>query len=246
MDFTSAHGWVDAFLGLVFPERDKCLLCNMPVRGSARGLTKAGLCAHCLQKITRCNEPLCAVCGRLHEGPLCAECRDHPHVFFRARAFARYDATIVAAIKALKYQGDRRLLPVLGDFLLQAYGWHYGTDRHVTLVPVPMHPAKVKRRGFNQAVELALHVGHRLRVPVMADALMRAEDRESQTTHTRMQRIASMRGVYKLGPKGAEAIAGKYVVLIDDVLTTGATADACAALLFKASAASVEVLTVAR
>ncbi len=246
MNLTSVQGWADACLGLVFPERDKCLLCKMPVRGSARGLTKPGLCTLCLHKITRCNEPMCAVCGRLHEGPLCAECRDHPHVFFRARAFARYDATIVAAIKALKYQGDRRLLSILGGFLVQAYGWHYGSDRHVTLVPVPMHPEKVKRRGFNQAEELALYLGHRLRVSVITDALLRTEDRESQTTHTRLQRIASMRGTYVLDQKGAKAIAGKYVVLIDDVLTTGATADACASLLFKASAASVEVLTVAR
>lgn len=246
MEWTTARGWADACLGLVFPERDRCLLCKMTVRGSARGLTKPGLCVACYHKITRANEPGCAICGRLHEGPLCAGCRNHPHTFFRARAFARYDGTIEAAIKAFKYQGDRRLLPVLGDFLVQAYGWYYGGDRHLTLVPVPMHPEKMKRRGFNQAQELASYLGHKLHLPVMADALARTVDRESQTTHTRRQRLTSMRGAYELGAKGAEVIGGKYILLVDDVLTTGATADACASILFKASAASVEVLTVAR
>ncbi len=246
MEWTTARGWVDACLGLLFPERDTCLLCKIPVRGSARGLTKPGLCAACRHRITLGNEPGCRICGRTGEGPVCADCQVHPHTFFRARAYARYDGAVEDIIKALKYQGDLRMLPLLGDFLAEAYRWHYGSDRHVTLVPVPMHPDKKQRRGFNQAEELAFYLHKKTRLPLLRDALVRTADVASQTTHTRRQRLSSMKGMYGLGPKGVEAIAGKYILLVDDVLTTGATADACASVLFSAAAASVEVLTVAR
>ena len=135
---------------------------------------------------------------------------------------------------------------VLGDLLVQAYDRYYEKDRHVLLVPVPMHEAKEKRKGFNHARELALYLAHKRKLQIEDKLLIKVEDRDSQTTQNRKARFTVLSGCYAVDPKIQEKVVGSYVLLIDDVFTTGATADACAMNLFQEGAASVEVLTIAR
>ncbi len=194
------------------------------------------------------------------------------HVFFQARAYAAYEGSVELAIKALKYQGDRRLVPILGDFLVEAFVRFYGDD--MAVVPVPMHPIKLKRRGFNQSEELARHLSRRTGLRVVM-ALKRVSEGSSQTGYSRDERLASLSDAFdfndelfsvgqrshegyharRIGGRGTdrgrkrprgEGILGEQVLLIDDVLTTGGTADACAQILFEHGAVSVNVLTVAR
>lgn len=187
--------------------------------------------------------PLCRVCGRDGHGALCEDCRRAPHEFFTARAYARYEGSVEAAIKAYKYQGDRRLLPILVAWMVDGYLRHHGTDTHVGVTPVPMHPVKFRRRGFNQADDLAVGLCKTLRLRYMP-ALARVRLDGSQTTVSRGERLRSMEGAFALAP--GQAAEGAYILLVDDVLTTGGTADACASVLFQAGAVSVDVLTVAR
>lgn len=283
---------VDAGLSLVFPGAPACPLCGHTGTdrraGWAAGLgyyfgmhRGEGLCTTCLRTVRELVEPLCRICGRPGQGPLCHDCRKEAHVFFEARAFASYEGAVEQAIKDLKYQGNRKLIPILGEWLTEAYMRFYG-DAYVTIVPVPMHPSKLAQRGFNHAEELARHLGRRIGAPVCS-LLARVTDGSSQTAHTRTERLEGLHDAFvygvasparqslgsrlgraSLARRGAQgswafdrthygyhgrpvaAYAAPYMLLVDDVFTTGGTADACARLLFAHGAASVRVLTVAR
>ena len=238
--------WRETALGLFFPESPRCVLCGGALAGWWRVLRGPGLCEQCLAGVHAVSEPMCRVCGRVRQGVLCADCQREPHVFFTARAYAHYDGIVEQAIKALKYQGKRDIVPVLGEWLIEAYVQYHGDDRHMLVAPVPMHPSKQKRRGFNQAEEIARVLSRRLRLK-MAYPLRRVRLDQSQTTVTRGERLAAMDGAFDLnGDVGPSAVRGNEFLLVDDVLTTGGTADACARVLFRHGAVSVHVLTVAR
>ena len=259
-------------LSLLFPEPVRCPLCGYAFRHLSQGIAKPRLCSNCARDVSELTFGLCRVCGRTGQGAVCPECELEPHVFFAARAFATYDGSVEKLIKALKYQGDMRATPILGNWLVEAHERHYGDDGHVVIVPVPMHPNKQARRGYNQAEDLAVYLCRRLKLPLL-HALTRVDIGSSQTTHTRSERKQALHGAFTLNAAmrmkfyslaayrktmrynqimrqqrvpGANLVTGQHVILVDDVITTGATADACAEVLFSAQAVSVCVLTVAR
>ncbi len=238
--------WRGTALGLLFPESPRCVLCGGALAGWWRVLRGPELCEQCLAGVHAVSEPMCRVCGRVRQGALCADCQRESHVFFTARAYAHYDGIAEQAIKALKYQGKRELIPIIGEWLVETYVRYHGDDRHMLVAPVPLHPVKQKRRGFNQAEEIALVLSARLRLKT-ARPLARVRLDQSQTTVTREERLRAMEGAFALnGDFGADAVRGREFLLVDDVLTTGGTADACARVLFQHGAVSVHVLTVAR
>ncbi|MHB1627057.1 MAG: ComF family protein [Bacilli bacterium] len=256
---------------LLFPEPVRCPLCGYAFRHLPRGVARPRLCSNCARDLSELTYGLCRVCGRAGQGAVCPECAREPHVFFAARAFASYDGSVEKLIKALKYQGDMRAKPILGDWLVEAYERHYGSDGQVVIVPVPMHPTKQAQRGFNQAEDLAAYLCRKLNLPLLR-ALTRVETGSSQTTHTRSERKQALRGAFTLNTdmrmkfyslasyrktmrynrimeqrvSGPTLVTGQHVILVDDVITTGSTADACAEVLFAAQAVSVSVLRVAR
>ena len=238
--------WREAVLGLLFPERPQCALCHTELPGWLRVFGGAQLCRRCLADVHPLAEPVCRVCGKARQGEVCQDCQRGPHVFFTARAYGHFDGVVEQAIKALKYQGNRDLVPILGEWLVQAYVRYFGDDRHMLVTPVPMHPVKQRRRGFNQAEEIAGVLCRRLRLRAV-QPLRRVRLDQSQTTVTRAARVAAMDGAFVLaGGESARAVRGNEFLLVDDVLTTGGTADACARVLFAQGAVSVHVLTVAR
>ncbi|MEI9983911.1 MAG: ComF family protein [Aliidongia sp.] len=233
-------------LDLVLPPR--CILCQGRV--DAPGT----LCAPCWRGISFLGEPCCSCCGLpfpYEAGPgeiLCAGCLAHRPRFDRARSVFVYDDHSRGLVLALKH-GDRlQSVPAFGQWLARA-GAALLAEADL-IVPVPLHWTRLWRRRYNQSALLAqaaCAAWRRQGRPgpvVMPDLLLRRRRTPSQGRRTRIQRAENVRGAFRL-KRGAD-IQGRRVLLIDDVLTSGATVEECARVLHRAGAARVDVLTLAR
>jgi ComF family protein len=209
----------------------------------------AAICGTCWSKIAFIVEPLCQRCGAPFEfavadRSICGRCIAEPPVFDRARAVALYDDASRGLILRFKHGDGLHLAPLFGAWLTRS-GSSLLAEADL-LVPVPLHRARLFARRYNQAALLALEIGRRAGVPVDVLGLVRARRTPSQGTRSRAGRERNVRGAFKASPALANAIKGKRVLLVDDVLTSGATANACARVLGRAGAAKVDVLTIAR
>jgi ComF family protein len=204
--------------------------------------------------------PLCARCGDRLTAPgfdssiggLCRACRLAPPPFVRAVAFGPYQGRMKAAIHALKYDRLHPAARGLGRMLAEAIAQLAGeAPAEMLVVPVPLHRSKYAQRGFNQARLLAVHALNSLRnthpewrLTLASSTLMRLRATESQAGLTFRQRRLNVRNAFTVSDAGAVTL--KHILLIDDILTTGATARAAALALARAGAASVWVATLAR
>ena len=175
---------------------------------------------------------------------LCGSCRRRAPGFDYARSAARYDDVVREALHAFKFRGRRALAAPLGDLLVEGMEGWLPAGVPALLLPVPLHPRRERERGFNQASLLAWRVGRAWRVPVRDDALVRAVATPSQTELDAPARRANVRDAFRL--RRPELIAGRHVLLVDDILTTGATLSECARCLREGGAAAVGAVTVAR
>jgi ComF family protein len=213
------------------------------------------VCSKCTASIDRLHEPLCGSCGLpiddrdlSERGGWCRACVESPPHFSAARAVARYKAsdeersTIGSIIRRHKYGRDqslgRALVECLGDPLPLA-GNHYDL-----VIPVPLHRRRLRWRGFNQAAILADAVARRLQHPLDVSTLIRVRSTDPQTARDRKERHRNVRDAFAV--RAPAHLASRMVLLIDDVMTTGATADECARTLLEAGARRVDVLTFAR
>lgn len=208
--------------------------------------TRGPVCPACWRSILPLTPPLCDRCGdplltwrtvdaRLQE---CARCRRARPAVDRSRAIGAYDGALRAIVHALKYEGRRSLARPLGALMRQR-----GADilaGAACAIPVPLHASRRRHRGFNQAADLARHVG----LPVYA-ALRRCRATATQTALPAAQRHRNVRDAFVLAGAG-RTLRGAIVVIVDDVSTTGATLDACARVLKTAGVAEVRALTAAR
>ncbi|HSE04620.1 MAG TPA: ComF family protein [Methylomirabilota bacterium] len=176
--------------------------------------------------------------------PLCRSCRRRAPAFDYGRAAAPYDGVMREAVHAFKFVGRRALAAPLGDLLAELGAAALPAGMPDLLVPVPLHPRRERERGFNQATLLARRLGRAWGCPVRGDVLIRAVATPSQTELDAAARRANVRRAFRL--RRPACVAGRHVVLVDDVLTTGATLSECARCLREAGAALVGVLTVAR
>jgi ComF family protein len=148
------------------------------------------------------------------------------------------------ALHAYKFRGRRGLAAPLGELLVETMEGRLPAGVPGLLLPVPLHPRRERERGFNQASLLAWRVARAWQVPVRDDVLVRAVPTPSQTELDAPARLANVRGAFRL--RRPEVIAGGHVLLVDDILTTGATLSECARCLREGGAATVGALTVAR
>jgi ComF family protein len=181
---------------------------------------------------------------RSEPGPVCGPCRRRAPGFDYARSAAVYEDVMREALHAFKFRGRRALAAPLGDLLGETPGGGLPAGVPALLLPVPLHPRRERERGFNQAALLAGRLGRTWRVPVRDDVLVRAVPTPSQTELDASARLANVRGAFRV--RRPEAIAGRHVLLVDDILTTGATLSECARCLRAGGAATVGALTVAR
>jgi len=236
------RAWALAALDLVFPAL--CPVCDATLAEGRRD----PLCGACWRAIPRLQPPWCGRCGRpfptftpAADEPdvACGLCRDEPPAWDWARAGAEYDGVVREAIHALKFRGRRALARPLAALLLEQAADGLEAD---ALVPVPLAPARERERGFNQAALVAEHLGGRLGRPTRPRWLRRVRSTGPQSDLGAAERRANVRGAFTAAP----AVDGRRVIVVDDVLTTGATAAECARALRAAGASRVGVLTVAR
>ncbi len=228
-------------LDIVLPPR--CLACRGAVDAQGQ------LCAGYWRQLTFLDGPMCAVCGfpfAYDQGPgaLCGGCAREPPEFAAARAALRYDEASRGLILALKH-GDRTdLAPSLGRWLARAGAELLpGAD---VVVPVPLHRRRLFARRYNQAALVAQALGRTSGLEFVPDLLQRKRPTPPQGGLSRSARFRNLEGAIVL-PAGRRAQAlGRTVVLVDDVMTTGATVRTCARVLLRGGAGEVRVLTVAR
>ena len=219
-----------------------CVACREPVAG-------VGVCAECWAKLSFIAQPYCPRLGIpfvYDPGPglLSMEAIADPPAYQRARAAVRYDDVARTLVHALKYQDRIDLAPAMGRWMARA-GEELLGDADV-LVPVPLHWRRGWSRRYNQSGALACVIERQSGVPVARDVLRRIRPTQQQVGLSRSQRASNVQGAFKVAPDKAHAIQGRRVVLIDDVLTSGPTTDACARALLRARAAQVDVLVFAR
>ena len=219
-----------------------CVACREPVDGD-------GVCAKCWAKLSFISAPMCPRLGIpfiYDPGPgmLSMEAIADPPAYARARAAVRYDDVARTLVHALKFQDRTDLAPAMGRWMARAGCELLGEAD--ALVPVPLHWKRGWSRRYNQSGALARSIERQSGAQVAAGALRRVRPTQQQIGLTRKQRASNVQGAFKVAPDRAADIEGRRVVLIDDVLTTGATVDACARALLRAKAASVDVLVFAR
>jgi ComF family protein len=219
-----------------------CVACREPVDGE-------GVCASCWTKLSFIAPPYCPRLGIpfvYDPGPdlLSMEAIANPPAYARARAAVRYDEVARTLVHALKYQDRTDLAPTMARWMARA-GRELlaGADM---LIPVPLHWGRAWRRRYNQSGALAGVIQGQSGVKLRGDVLLRVRPTEQQVGLSRAQRARNVQGAFEVSPDRRSEVAGRRVIVIDDVLTSGATVDACARALLRAKAAQVDVLVFAR
>jgi ComF family protein len=238
------------FTQLLLPTR--CLLCQK--------LGPAVLCERCQASIERIGIH-CSRCGRRRQtafiSPDCGECHGRVIGVSRARSLLLYNGPGRKLLAEFKYRGrqaaGKELAGLLQEWLRPGFGRVFDlisasgeaqleAPWPMAIVPVPLHPARLRQRRFNQAEVLSRSVSQSLSLPVWP-ALLRSRDTESQVGKSRNQRQENVRGAFEVGAHWRDRLRGACVLLVDDVMTTGATLRACSAAMRRGGAAATYGLT---
>ncbi|MDD4102375.1 MAG: ComF family protein [Kiritimatiellae bacterium] len=207
------------------------------------------VCWECRSRVELYETSLCSVCGRYAEGGVghafvCDVCRSAPPSFDRARSAGRFSGVLRKQIHLFKYGHSLWLAPDLADILEGCLRAHFAADDVDVVVPVPLHPARQRERSFNQATVLARELARRIERHCAVNVLARVRHTETQTALDAPRRRANMLGAFEaVRPEMARH---RRVLLVDDVMTTGATLNECARVLKKAGAYTVWATTLAR
>ena len=254
-------GWLaqagDAVVSVLFPAG--CRLCEKLLTRA----TRVPICEECLASFATMEGDLCESCGSTRETPfagratkpdggggpdaarpVCAVCRTRKYAFDRARSYAAYKSELVRAIVTLKFERIEPLGAWFAERLAEVVRREPEALAADIVVPVPLHRQRERERGYNQADLIARPLARRLGLPYRAVLLMRTRPRPDKQLLSHTERWESVRGAFATRP--GSRVDKLRVLLVDDVMTTGATLDACAKALREAGAKSVVGLTVAR
>ena len=246
----SGWGWLaavsDAIVSVFFP--GGCRICERLLTTASR----VPICEECLSSFKRVPNIVCEVCGRPLTGMsrkegeplLCPACQDRTYAFDRARSFALYEEAVVRAILLLKFEQIEPLGSWFAERLTELVSAEGAALAVDVVVPVPLHRERERERGYNQAALISKPLAKMLRLPHKAVLLMRTRARPDKQVLSLEERWESVRGAFATRP--GSQVDNLRVLLVDDVLTTGATLDACARALREAGAKSVIGLTAAR
>ena len=230
-------------LDLLLPPR--CAACDAAVR------VQGQLCAACFGRTNFITPPICVRCGvpfvSIDQGGadgLCTTCRADPPVFRQARAALRYDDQGRRLILPLKHGDQIELAHILAPMMARAGSALLAAAD--ILVPVPLHRQRLFQRKYNQAAVLAQAIGRLANRPAFLDAMLRTRRTAPLEEKSPEERAQEVAGSFELRPSRIEHVMGRTVLLVDDVMTSGATANACATALLENGATAVDVLVAAR
>lgn len=238
--FVNARALAGRLADIIVPP--VCLACQAPLSAHH------ALCPECWCQIDFIRPPLCDRLGLplpFDTGGvmISAAANSRAPLYHRARAVASYDGVMRQLIHGFKYHDRHDIRCLFGSWLLQA--GHELLETADVIVPVPLNRMRLLKRRFNQAAILGGELGRRAGVKHAPMVLHRVRATRSQVGLTHVQRRQNVRGAFAVAPGGQSIVEGKRVLLLDDVITTGATVEACAKVLLDAGAVAVDVLALA-
>ncbi|HEX5218191.1 MAG TPA: ComF family protein [Verrucomicrobiae bacterium] len=243
MSIATLPRWIEPGLALIYPAL--CQLCETQRAGRESGF----VCSRCWSKVRFIKPPFCERCGLPFEGEIstpfeCSNCRDMELNFLAARSAVAAKGVARDAIHRYKYHQALWFETFLVDLLLRAALPELRAGKWDLIVPVPLHSTKQREREFNQAERLAAHLAKALTLPLNNNLISRVQPTRTQALLSKKQRAENVRRAF--AARNGSKLSGERIILVDDVLTTGATTSACAGVLKSLGASDVCVWTVAR
>ncbi len=232
------------FLDYIYPAQ--CQLCQCALTHGRH------LCNSCKESLNYTEAPFCEVCGACYQGDItldfsCSNCHDRELEFAFARAPLNSNNKSRALLHDYKYRRQIHLSPTLGELIrlgLRDPRFAPYIEDGIS-IPVPLHSSRLRKRKFNQSEELATQL-QKITGIKSIDALKRIRNTATQTRYSRAKRLENLNGAFRLKTRYKKHIHGKRIILIDDVFTTGSTANECSKVLLEHDVTSVAVLTLMR
>ena len=238
-----ASQWLNPLAGLFYP--DVCQLCEKEPATKAEGYVGK----NCRAGVKFIQAPMCDRCGLPFAGDItqrfeCTNCKELDLSFKWSRASVAAEGSVLEVIHRFKYTRELWFEPFLVELWLNGARETLKAERFDALVPVPLHPYKQREREFNQAERLARAISREVKVPVRNNLIERVVFTRTQTRLDRQARAENVKRAFSM--RKSLRLNGERLLVIDDVLTTGATTSACAKALLDGGAGEVCVWTVAR
>jgi ComF family protein len=230
------YKWLKSALDVCCPPR--CLLCDRQTNNRRR------VCTACLGELPRVD-PACRCCGAAIAAPadhLCGQCLRQTPSFDRVLSLFDYAPPIDQLIAAMKFHQQWHLARVLGELLGDFLANNESDSRPQAVIPVPLHPRRLRERGYNQSLEIARHTTRRLNLPLITDLCVRTKPTAAQSGLSSVARHRNVRAAFRVTPGHGL----RYLAILDDVVTTGATVNELSRALKRSGVSVVEVWSVAR
>lgn len=235
--------YADSFLELIYPEKNTCFICDK----YDENIGDAYICDQCEQKMRKITAPVCAKCSKpiTYDKPsaVCRECASEEKYFQASKSLFEYEGAAKKAIYDYKYYNKPYFYKMFGGMMVNYMKKENYLDFNY-IIPVPLHPSKLRQRGYNQAELLAVFISQALNIPYI-DGLKRIKKTKKQSQQSKAERQKNLRGAFgvKMPPL---KIIDKSVLLVDDIYTTGSTVNECSKVLLDCGADKVFAITIAR
>lgn len=246
MDYVEMKKWFSrlgsGFIELVYPGLRECPVCRQ------EPAYRQGIGANCLRKKGWITPPICRKCGRplrlnAEDQSICSQCNEKRYFFSKARAVGLYEGALREYLSELKYRYRPELGEALGKLMVEWVKLDPEYQKADLIIPIPIHRLKLELRGYNQAEILANPLQKHLGIKLKNDIIIRDKLTESQNSLSKENRFSNIAGAFRV--INAKELTGTSVLLVDDILTTGATASEAARVLLRAGARTVKVLALA-
>lgn len=238
-------GYVESFLELLYPEKNTCFICNV----YDESINEKYICWECEKKLKKILPPVCLKCSKPIDynssDCLCPECSVYDKSFEMVKSLFSYEGIIKDGIYSFKYYNKPYFYKFFGNCLLNYMNEiNYNNFDYIT--SVPLHKSKMRTRGYNQSELLAKYLAKKLYIPYI-DALKRTKKTPKQSEQSKEDRRKNLKGAFTIKtPLKFGNIKNSNVLLVDDVYTTGSTADECSKALIEFGVSKIYVITIAR